>query len=497
MSFRCAFQRGRRAGVSAALGAGVLGLGALTACAPDLGPASKIRPISDYVAQKTFDKPQTAWPAEDWWTAFHDPVLTSLIERALKTSPDLKAVQARLIQAQGVTQTARAGLYPSLSAKGSIEETDAKINFPNTPQSFDQLLPSSAEPFTQLSANLSYQLDFFGRNRAAVAAASSDAKAAEFEVAAARLQLSAAVATAYSNLILAEADQTAARDAARLRETSRGLVSDRLRNGLETRAEYSQSDAARQSSQVDLIAAEGAALEARYALAAVVGEGPDAFLELKPAEGLATTPIGLPANLAANLIGRRPDVAAARLRVEAAAQREKVAHADFYPNINLAGSALALSVTPQDIFTHNVELLQVGPAVSLPLFDGGQRAGAARRARGEYEEAVANYDKAVVQALEEVSNAITIRRGAQASIDRARQEWTANQDAYNLITLRYKAGLTTYLAVLTDENALVASRRQLDDLQAQAIGADVTLIRALGGGFEDTTQAPGAHPSNP
>jgi NodT family efflux transporter outer membrane factor (OMF) lipoprotein len=453
--------------------------------------------MSDYAADRTFAVPPTTWPAQDWWTAYHDPALTDLIERALEKSPDLKAVQARLVQAQAAAQTARAGLYPSLSAKGSIEETAAKINFPDTPQSLRGFLPSSVTPFTELSANLSYQLDFFGRNRAAVAAASSAAKAAEFEVAAARLQLSTDVATAYAKLIQAQADNAAAEDSARLRESSRALVSDRLKNGLETRAEYSQSDAARQSSQVDLIVVQGQVLQAKYALAALVGQGPDAFLDLNPANTLTTTPIGLPANLAANLIGRRPDIAAARLRVEAAAQREKVAHADFYPNINLAGSALALSVTPQDIFTHNVELLQVGPAVSLPLFDGGQRTGAARNARGAYEEAVANYDKAVAGALEDVGVAVTNRRGIQASIDRARQELAANQDAYDLLTLRYKAGLTTYLAVLTTENALVASRRQLNDLQAQALIADVALIRALGGGFEDTAQAPAAHSSNP
>jgi NodT family efflux transporter outer membrane factor (OMF) lipoprotein len=219
------------------------------------------------------------------------------------------------------------------------------------------------------------------------------------------------------------------------------------------------------------------------------------LLDLKPAAGLKTTPIGLPSNLAANLIGRRPDIAAARLRVEAAAQREKVARADFYPNINLVGSAMALSVTPENIFSHNVELLQAGPAVTLPLFEGGRLEGADREARGEYQEAVANYDKTVVQALHEVSDAITIRQGAQASIERAQQAFAANQDADRLLTLRYKAGLTSYLSVLTSENALVASRRQLDDLQAQALGADVALVRALGGGFDDA--APAAPQSNP
>ena len=492
MFFRSASGRLSAAPLPMAL---AVGLTALAACAPDLGPADKVRPIGDYAATRTFAKAQAAWPSPDWWTAYGDSQLTGLIERALRNSPDLKAVQARLIQAQAQTEQASAGLFPSATAKGSIEETGVKLNFPGTPAQIEQFLPSNAQPFTQLSASVSYQLDFFGRNHAAVAAASSASRAAGFELAAARLQLSTAVATAYCNLIQAEADNDAAQEAARLRESSNTLVADRLKNGLETRAEYNQSDAARQSSQVDLIGATGAVLEAKYALAALIGEGPDAELDLTPTAGLKTTPIGLPSNLTANLIGRRPDIAAARLRVEAAAQREKVARADFYPNINLVGSAMALSITPQDIFSHNIELLQAGPAVSLPLFDAGRLAGAARNARGEYQEAVANYDKAVVQALHEVSDAITIRQGAQESIDHAQRAAVASEDAYRLVTMRYKAGLTPYLTVLTSENALVAARRQLNDLRAQALGADVALVRALGGGFDDS--APAAQQSKP
>ncbi len=491
MSFRSVSRRLPVAALPAALALGLAGLGA---CAPDLGPAPKIRLAEDYAAAKTFSRAVSEWPTEDWWAVYNDPQLTGLIERSLKTSPDLKLVQARLAQAQAQAQQAGAGMLPSLSAKGSIEETGVKLNFPGTPAQFGQFLPSNAQPFTQLSANLSYQLDFFGRNRAAVAAASSAARAAQFELAAARLQLSTAVATAYANLILAEANNAAAKDAARLRNNSSALVADRLKNGLETRAEYSQSSAADQASQVDLIATVGAVLEARYALAALLGEGPDALLDLKPTAGLQTTPVGLPANLAANLIGRRPDVAAARLRVEAAAQREKVARADFYPNVNLVGSAMVLSMTPKDIFTHNLELLQAGPAVSLPIFEGGRLTGAARNARGEYEEAVANYDKTVVQALHEVADAITVRQGAQESIDHAERAMAGSEDAYKLVTLRYKAGLTPYLTVISVESALVASRRQLDGLRAQALGADVALVRALGGGFDAPSAASKSNP---
>ena len=473
----------------------VLGLGGLAGCAPDLGPRAALHPMTDYAAAKTFTQPVTEWPAEDWWTAFNDPVLTSLIEQALKDSPDLKTAQARLEQASAQVQQARGAAGPNLTAKGSIQATGVKIGLPNTPSQFKDFLPTDIQWFTQVGANLNYEIDFFGKNRAAIAAASSSSRAASFELAAARLQISTAVASAYADLVQAVADHAAAVEAADLRGKSRGLVADRLKNGLETKAEYNQSDAAQASSEVDVISTEGSVLEARHALAALTGQGPDATAALNPGNMLKTTPVGLPANLTANLVGRRPDIAAARLRAEAAAQRENVARASYYPNVSLTGSFLALSTSPQDILTHNVQLAQIGPAISLPIFDSGRLNGALRNARGTYDEAVASYDKTVVDAMREVADTLIIRQGAEAALVHANDALRANEEAYRLVNMRYNAGLATYLQVLTVENSLVAARRQAADLRVKALSANVMLIRALGGGFSDVP--PSAQQSNP
>ena len=163
----------------------VLGLGGLAGCAPDLGPRAALHPMTDYAAAKTFTQPVTEWPAEDWWTAFNDPVLTSLIEQALKDSPDLKTAQARLEQASAQVQQARGAAGPNLTAKGSIQATGVKIGLPNTPSQFKDFLPTDIQWFTQVGANLNYEIDFFGKNRAAIAAASSSSRAASFELAAA------------------------------------------------------------------------------------------------------------------------------------------------------------------------------------------------------------------------------------------------------------------------------------------------------------------------
>jgi NodT family efflux transporter outer membrane factor (OMF) lipoprotein len=451
-----------------------------------------MRAMDSYASAKTiaqFKAPPTPWPGQDWWTVYNDPKLTALIEQALKTSPDLRVVQARLQQAEAQTERARSAFRPTLSAKGAVDATGVEINLPDTPAQIKDFLPTSVQGVTQLSGNLNYQLDFFGRNRAALAAASSVSEAAEFEVAAARLQLSTAVAVAYAQLIQAQADLAAADEATKLREDSRDLVNNLLKNGLENRGEFSQSDAALSSSYVDHEQALGALLEARHALAALIGEGPDSTVDLEPTPGLTLTPIGLPPGVGADLIGRRPDISAARLRAEAAARREKVARTAFYPNISLTGSVLAASLTPQDILTHNVTLAQFGPALSLPIFDGGRLAGDLRGARGDYEEAVANYDKTLTQALREVMDAITVREGALYSLDKAQLALNADDQAYRLMMLRYKGGLASYLSVLTVQNALVANRRQVADFQAQSLIADVMMIRALGGGFQDSALA--------
>ena len=168
-----------------------------------------------------------------------------------------------------------------------------------------------------------------------------------------------------------------------------------------------------------------------------------------------------------------------------AADKVKMAHADFYPNISLTGSVLDLALTPDQIFNHNIILAQVGPAISLPIFQGGRLKGAYRSAGAEYDEAVANYNKTVVQALHDVADAVSTQKALGVQLGYAQKAAADSEKAYSLATLRYKGGLSPYLVVLTAESTLVAQRRAAADLQAQTLAANVALVRALGGGFID------------
>ena len=485
MSF---FRPSRRAARAALIAGSVSGLALLSACAPDLGPTASIKPATDYAAQRSLGAPTTtAWPTPDWWTAYNDPQLTTLIEEALKGSPDLRVAQARVRQAEARGQQAGAALLPSINTSGNVKATAVQLNVPGIPTSAKDFLPKDWQPFTQLGANIDYQVDFFGKNHAAGASATSQTQAARFELASARLQISTGVAAAYADLLRLSADRAAAVEAVRVRGDSLQLVSDRLKNGLENQGQLAQSSAERNVSQGDVAALDERIDQARHQLAALVGAGPDRGLDVKIDPAALSLPFGLPSNMTIDLIGRRPDVAAARARVEAAAAKVKVARADFYPNVSLTGSILDLSLTPDQIFTHNIVLAQFGPAVSLPIFVGGRLKGAYFGANAEYEEAVANYDKTVVQALRDVADAVSMRKAIAEQLGYATKASADSEKAYSLATLRYKGGLSPYLIVLTAESTLVAQRRALADLQVQTLVANVALVRALGGGFTDTT----------
>jgi NodT family efflux transporter outer membrane factor (OMF) lipoprotein len=476
-----------RTGVAVRIGgmaAAASSIALLAACAPDLGQLAQIKPAAGYATQKTLGAPAaTAWPSDDWWTAYNDPQLTALIEEALKGGPDLKVAEARLREAEAQTQVQGAPLLPSVSGSGSIQGTGIELNFKGTPAQFKDFLPSDIQPFTNLGGKLAYEVDFFGKNHAALAAATSQQKAAEFELRAARLQISTAVASAYADLVRLTAERQAAVDAVKVRNDTLTLVADRVKNGLENESQQAQSSAEKNVSQGDVVAIDAQIDRTRHQLAALVGAGPDRGLDVTPNLASISAPWGLPSNLPVELIGRRPDVAAARLRTEAAAQKIKVARANFYPNINLNASVLDLSLTPDKIFTQNILVAQFGPAISLPIFQGGRLTGAYRGAAAEYEEAVATYDKSVSDALKDVADAVSMQRSVAEQLTYANKAVADSRKAYDLALLRYNGGLSPYLVVLTAQSTLIAQQRAVADLNAQTLSANVALVRALGGGF--------------
>ena len=351
------------------------------------------------------------------------------------------------------------------------------------PPFIQELLPNGYQANARVTLDTSYDLDLFGKNRAALAAAVSEAAAQRADVAQARLTLSTAVAQAYGTLAGLIAERDAAAASVQNRVDSGKLVADRVSNGLDTQAELEQAQAATPSSRADVEALDEQILIARHHIAALLGAGPDRGLDIVPPAAESIKPFGLPADLKVNLVGRRPDIVAVRLRAQAAAKRIDVARAAFYPNITLNGYIGQQALYLQNMFTPQAAIGSIGPAVNLPIFQGGRLRASYRGANADYDAAVDAYNQTLITALQDVADSAASVQSAQRQLAERKQAFDAGEQAYAIAQMRYKGGLSSYVAVLSAEDALIAQRRALADAQSRTFSLDIALIRALGGGF--------------
>jgi NodT family efflux transporter outer membrane factor (OMF) lipoprotein len=449
---------------------------------PDLSGHAPPTPAATLASARSFAAPSAEWPADGWWKAYGDAQLDQLIETALAASPDMAAAKARLEKADAVTGQASAALFPIITGGGQIGQVEQSQNLGFPPQ-FQQFLPKGFKPEPQVSLNFNYEIDFWGKNRSAVAAASSDAKAAAADAAEARLTISTAVAAAYADLARLYAERDVAERSVASRQETLGLVSGRVTNGLDTQAELQQAAAGVPAAKADLAAIDEEIALTRDQLAALIGQGPDAGLAITRPADVTLKAFGLPDRLAADLIGRRPDLVAAKWRVEAASKRVGVAQAAFYPNINLAAAIGYESLGLAKFAAANSQYGQYGAALSLPIFEGGALVAGLHGARADYDAAVASYDSTLIEAVREVADTANSERALNDRLRESREALADDEAAYKVAQLRYQGGLSNYQSVLLSEDAVLQARRDVVDLQARAFTLDVQLIKALGGGY--------------
>jgi NodT family efflux transporter outer membrane factor (OMF) lipoprotein len=455
---------------------------ALAACVatPNLGARPEPKAAGDLAATKTFAAAPTAgWPAERWWSAYGDAQLDALIAEGIAASPDLKAAEARVRRAQALVRQAGADRLPSVAANASI--TAVKQSYNNGIPA--QFVPRGYQDTGRATLDLGFDLDLFSRNRAAFAAARSEAEAARLEGEQARLLLATSIAAAYADLVQLYRARDVAATAVEIREATLRLVSQRVDQGLDTRAELKQADARVPAARAELAALDETIELTRNRLAALVGAGPDRGRTIARPAVATLRRAGLPANLSLELLGRRPDIIAARERATAAARRIDVARAAFYPNVNLTAFIGMQALGLGNLFDSGSDIGSVGPAISLPIFQGGRLQGRYAQSRAEYDEAVAGYDATLTAALREVADVAASQKALTVRLAEARAALAASEEAQRLTRLRYEGGLSTFLSVLSAEEALLANRRIVADLEARALALDVALVRALGGGF--------------
>ncbi|RAK51385.1 efflux transporter outer membrane subunit [Phenylobacterium deserti] len=458
-----------------------LSAAALAACAtlPAETPSRQAKAAETYATSQTLNAPAADWPTDRWWAAYGDAQLATLVDEALAGSPSLAQAEARVRRAEAVAAQARSRDLPSVTLNGSAQETKQSYNN-GIPAAF---VPQGYNDYGRVTLDFGWELDFWGRNRAAVAAATSEARAAQAEAAQARLMLSTNVAAAYADLARLFAERDVAERTVALQQETTSLVANRVANGLDTRGEQRLAEAEPLQSRADLAALDEQIALTRNRISALLGAGPDRGLAIARPQISALKPFGLPPELSANLVGRRPDVIAARWRAEAASSRVREARAAFYPDINLAAYVGAQALHLDKLFDSGSDIGSVGPAVSLPIFEGGRLRAGLRGAEADRDSAVAGYDAAVAEAFRQVADVVASERALEAQLADSRAALAASEDAYRIARLRYQGGLSTYSVLLQSEQAVLRRRRAVADLEARAFALDVALVRALGGGF--------------
>nr|BFD43088.1 efflux transporter outer membrane subunit [Pseudomonas sp. FFPRI_1] len=418
-----------------------------------------------------------AWPQSDWWKSLGDPQLDGLIQEALHDSPDMQIASARAHQASAAAYAADAQRMPTLDASAGISRS--RLARDQDPSG----VGGTYATVRNIGASFNYNFDLWGGQRAAWEAALGQARAAEVDRQAASLTLAADVARAYSDLGRAHiVHDLAAEDLKRTRQML-DLSQRRLNSGIDSQYQYQQTESLDATAQASLIDAEKQLQSAKIALAVLLGKGPDRTLDLPRPKVLQASAVALPSTLPAELLGRRPDLIAARWRVEAASKDIDASKTRFYPNLNLSASAGAESLLGDAMFGSASRFFSIAPTISLPIFDGGRLRANLDARDADYDLAVAQYNKTLVTALGDVSDSISQLRDIGRQITAQQHATDIAQDSYNTVVQRFGSGIGNYLDVLSIEQQLLQAQRQLATLNAQQIDLSIQLMQALGGGF--------------
>ena len=456
---------------------------ALSACA-DMGhiaPQSAMLDANKLQASQAMDAAASAaiqWPRAQWWQDLHDPQLNRLMEQALADSPTLRGAQARVRQAEALAGAAEDRTRPQADANVSINR-ELYSQHGSTPAP----LAGNYAWRNQATVTASYDLDLWGRNRAALSAALGDVQLASAESQMARLALETALVRTYIQLSYEFTLQDVIERSLAQRARILDITRQRKQAGIGTDIDVAQIETTLPAGRRQLEqSAESLAL-LRNQLAALAGKGPGAGAALTRPVLRLDQPLAIPAALPADLIGRRPDIAAQRWRVEAAAQRIDAAKAEFYPNVNLVAFAGFQAFGFSHFLDANSDIRGVSPALSLPIFAGARLRAQLGSQTAIYDGAVEQYNATVINAMSDVANAVAKAQSLAKQHQLTVQALATAQRARDLAEKAYKAGMSDAINMLNTQVALLAEEQQQAQNGARELDLYVSLMNALGGGI--------------
>ncbi|HKU13220.1 MAG TPA: efflux transporter outer membrane subunit [Steroidobacteraceae bacterium] len=429
--------------------------------------------------------------ATDWWKTFGDPQLDALMDDALRDSPSLAQALARVRLAESRNQIEIAARQPRFAIDGDETWQRFSENYYIPPP-----FAGSTAWIGQATANMHWDLDFWGRQAALIRQTRSQLTASKLDFAAARLALAGAVAQAYVDLYRSWELLDVAVRTQEQREQLLKLTQQRVAAGLDTQIELKVAESEVPEARAARMQAEAARDLAVHRLAALVGDGAARYDQVqRPALTLDAT-LPLPDQLPLDLLAHRPDVLAARERVDAAGAGRTAAHAAFYPNISLTALIGTQAIGLDQLVETGSRIYGIGPAIHLPILDAKRLRAAYKGATADLDAATASYNGAVLDAVRDASDQLTLNASLSRQIAEVRATLDAATSAHDLAQRRYAAGLTTQIVVLDTEARVLTARRSLVSAQSNRLLARMNLLLALGGSF-DAAAAPAAGPGAP
>ncbi|HLZ96312.1 MAG TPA: efflux transporter outer membrane subunit [Steroidobacteraceae bacterium] len=465
-------------------GTTLLLIGALTGCSfapayqiPDSAPAaSAYKESGDWKPAQPLDSQNRG----AWWTLFQDPQLDALEAKVGGANQDLKAAFARLQQARAATRIARADLFPALNAQSSATRSRTSVNSPT-------YVPGRNPHYNNfdLDADLSYELDVWGRVRNAVRSAKASQQASAADLAALDLSIHAELAADYFALRAEDAEQVLLDKTVQDYALSLQLTENLYKGGGAASADVAQAQAQLETARTQAEDIRLQRAQSEHAIAVLLGESPSAFHAEPNPLPPELTPPPLDPGLPSSLLERRPDVAAAERRVAAANAQIGVARAAYFPVFSLAATAGYDSSRSSNWLSAPSRTWALGPAAGvLTLFDAGRHRAQTAQAKAVYDEQAAGYRGTVLTAYQEVEdNLAALRQLQQESVSQAAAV-AATAKALQQAQYRYKAGLVTYLEVATNENTSLQAQLSSVSIQVRRMNASILLVKALGGGWK-------------
>jgi NodT family efflux transporter outer membrane factor (OMF) lipoprotein len=420
-----------------------------------------------------------------WWTLFQDPVLNSLIARAVVANPDLLIAESRIREARAQRRLTVAAGLPALELGGSATSSRRSENISSSNDSTRDLF--------QTNFDAAWEIDFFGGARRQLEAAEASLAATVEDRRDVLITLESEVARNYLELRTSQQRRAIAMETIRTQEQTVALVRGRWQMGLGAQLETVQAETQLSLTKSQVPALEGAAIQTMHRLALLLGQQPQSLkTELTKAASLPPIPPRLPATLPSDLLRQRPDIRSAERQLAAATATVGAATAELFPRFSLSALMGLQSASLADLIAGGSRFWSAGSAVRWPLFDGGRARATVEISEARRDSARTTYEKSVLTALAEAEDALVALDREQATCGLLSEAVVSSQQAVEIARGQYTAGLTPFLNVLQSESTLYQSQDRLALSNQQLAVAMIALYKALGGGWQTEAAPPAA-----